>query len=77
MPVMFAGKRSHRRIDSITIRRRTGRTNHRAFLPGFEEKHQKLYQEYSESDFKQYLAEHFIRKLLKEFPEETRKALRV
>jgi len=35
------------------------------------------YQKYSEKEFKQYMAEHFIRKLLKEFPEETRKAIEV
>ena len=33
------------------------------------------YHKYSETEYKQHLAEHFIRKLLKEFPEETRKAI--
>ena len=34
------------------------------------------YQKYTESEFKQYMAEHFIMKLFKEFPEETRKAVK-
>ena len=33
------------------------------------------YHKYSESEFKQYLAEHIISKLLQEFPDEARKAI--
>ena len=37
--------------------------------------HGVYYQKYTESEFKQYIAMHFIRKLLKEFPSETRKVI--
>ena len=33
------------------------------------------YQKYTESEFKQHLAEHFSRKLLKDFPNETRNVI--
>lgn len=33
------------------------------------------YQKYTEPEFRQYIAKHFITKLLKEFPEKTRKVI--
>ena len=37
--------------------------------------HGVYYQKYVESEFKQCMTEHFIRKLLKEFPGETKKVI--
>ena len=43
--------------------------------PGKGGYHGIYFQKYTESEFKQYLAEHIIRKLLEEYPVETRKVL--
>ena len=51
--------------DILEEERRTGKGGY----------HGVYYQKYTESEFKQYLAMHFIRKLLKELPSETGKII--
>jgi hypothetical protein len=53
--------------DVLTQELKTGKGGH----------HGIYYHKYNEQEFKQYLAEHIIRKLLQEFPEETRKTITI